>query len=533
MVVYILVIPSGAVGTLEALSIGALFAAIAAWGLRVARAGVLARLSAWAGTRIGGAVMRKTLGLPLDLSARLGVENNLVRIRSMEGVRQFIGGSGGASLIDYPFVVVVLLVIALLGGWIVFVPLVGLLLFAALSWPLSRFVEARANQVGRLSRVQQEVFTVAVRRLRALRGVGGSVFWRRRMAEMVAQQAEANRDFALANALVQSVGSAIGMLTVLGTMGVGILLVLDGGMSTGGLIATMMLIWRVTAPAQQAFAARVQWRQIADSARQLDRLMQTAGEQQDPQAVSPMAGLAPALAADRAYYRFSSDHEPALAGVSFAIEPGQMLAVIGPNGAGKTTLLECLAGIRAPQSGMITVGGRDIRQFDPADYRAWSGYLPQGIQSLPLTVGETMRLRVPTASDAEILAALERAAGTRWWAFLGAASAEGGLTARIDPWGEDRDAVRVRFIVKLASATLGDPPLVILDDPLGDIDPQLESHFQALLAALRGRSTIVIATHRPDLIQQADCVAILNNGALAHFGPVGAPKTEETQGSAA
>ena len=533
MVVYNLVIPSGAVGTLEALTLGALFAATAAWGLRVARAGVLARLSAWVGTRIGGAVMRKTLGLPLDLSARLGVENNLVRIRSMEGVRQFIGGSGGASLIDYPFIAVVLLVIALLGGWIVFIPLAGLLLFAALSWPLSRFVEARANQVGRLSRVQQELFTTVVRRLRALRGVGGSVFWRRRLAEMVAQQAEANRDFALANALVQSVGSAIGMLTVLGTMGVGILLVLDGGMSTGGLIATMMLIWRVTAPAQQAFAARVQWRQIADSARQLDRLMQTAGEQQDPQAVSPMAGLAPALAADRAYYRFSADAEAALAGVSFAVEPSRMLAVVGPNGAGKTTLLECLAGIRAPQSGMITVGGRDIRQFDPADYRSWAGYLPQGIQALPLTVGETMRLRVPTASDAEILAALERAGGGRWWGFLTAASAEAGLAARIDPWSEDRDAVRVRFIVKLASATLGDPPLIILDDPLGDVDPQLEGHFQALLAALRGRSTIVMATHRPDLIQQADFVAILNNGALAHFGPVGAPKTEETQGSAA
>ena len=532
MVVYNVVIPSGAIGTLEALTIGALIAAVAAWGLRVARAGVLARLGAWAGARIGGAVMRKTLGLPIDLSARLGVENNLVRIRSMEGVRQFVGGSGGASLIDYPFIAVVLLVIAMLGGWIVFVPVVGLLLFAALSWPLSRFLEAQAAAVGRLSRIQQEFFTTGLRRLRALRGVSVSELWRRRVAEVVAQQAEANRDFALANALVQSVGSALGMLTVLGTMGVGILLVLEGAMSTGGLIATMMLIWRVTTPAQQAFAARVQWRQIADSARQLDRLMQTAGEQQDPRALSPMAGLAPALAADRAYFRHSADHEPALAGISFAVEPGQILAVVGPNGAGKTTLLECLAGIRAPQSGMVTVGGRDIRQFDPADYRAWAGYLPQGIQSLPLTVGEAMRLRVPTADDATLLAALERAGGEHWWRFLGVASAAAGLATRLDPWGEDRDAVRTRFIVKLASATLGDPPLVILDDPLGDVDPQLEGHFQALLAALRGRSTLVIATHRPDLIQQADCVVILNNGALVHFGPVGAPKTEETQGSA-
>jgi ABC-type bacteriocin/lantibiotic exporter with double-glycine peptidase domain len=528
MVVYNQVIPSGAIGSLEGLTIGALIACVAGWGLRLARVGIMARLAGWAGVRIGAVAVRKTLGLPADLSSRMGVENNLVRLRSLEGVRQFFGGAGGVSLVEYPFVAVTLLVIALIGGWIVFVPLAGLAVMALLSWPLTRYLDASSRRVSVVSRSLQESTGIVARRLRALRGVKGSVFWRRRLVDLVVQNAEAGRRYALASALTQSVGQALAMSIVLATMGVGIVLVLDGAMSTGGLIATMMLIWRVTTPAQQAFTARVRISQIGDSARQLDRLLMSAGEHLDPQMVSPVTGLQPAVAADRVYYRFGADREPALAGISFAVEPGQMAVIAGPNGAGKSTLLECLAGTRAAQNGVVTVGGRDIRQFDPADYRAWSGYVPQEIQGLPLTVAEVVRLRCVTASDDEVLAALARAGGDAWWEFFGAADARSGLAARVDPWREDRDAHRARFVVKLATAIIDEPPLLLLDDPLADRDPRLEGPFQRLLDSLRGRSTIIMATHRADFIRRADCIAVLNNGALVHFGPVAQPDENAT-----
>jgi ATP-binding cassette subfamily C protein LapB len=523
MFVYNTVIPSGAMASLWTMTIGAVIAIVGAWWLRMARVRLLAGLTGWAGSRISDIAFRKTIGLPVEVSARLGVENNLIRLRSVEGVRQWFGGGGGAVSADYPFVVIFLLVIALLGGWIVIVPAVGLLLFYALSIPLAYYVEARANKVGRVSRRVGEFATVITRRLRGIRGVRGSALWRRKLLELVAESVEANRDYALANGLTQALGQALAMLVVLATMGVGIVLVLNQGMSTGGLIATMMLIWRITTPAQQMFASQVRVRQLGDSTRQLDRLLLSLGEKQNPQITSPVTGLTPSIVADRLYYRYSADQEPALGGISFEVKPGQLVAVVGPNGSGKSTLLSVLAGLRQPQNGRLIVGGRDIRQFDPADYRAWTGYLPQMIQGIPVPIRSILKARRPVTTDAEMQAALTLVAGERWYALLGAESLAAGLAMNFEPWREDREAVRLRFIVRMASAIMGSPPVILLDDPLGDRDPALDGHFLHLLETLRGQSTIILATHRPDLIQRADQVAVLNDGGLVHFGPVAQP----------
>lgn len=520
MYVYNSIIPSGASSNLWPLTAGAVIAIIAAWGLRLARVRILSDLTAWAGTRIGTAAFRKTLSLPVDVSARLGVENNLIRLRSMEGVRQWFGGAGGAVNADVPLLFIFLVAIAWLGGWIVIVPLFGLLLYAAMAWPFAFAVKVRSAEAGRVSRQFGEVTTVIAKRLRALRSVRGSKFWEHKLADFVVQSVSANRNYAMINSLSQVFAQALSMFIVLATMAVGIALVLDGTMSTGGLIATMMLIWRVTTPAQQFFANQVRLSQLRDSTRQLDRLLTSAGEASNPQVTSPVLSLSAKIEADRVYYRFSVDREPAVSGVSFAVPAGEMLAIVGPNGAGKTTLLEMLSGIRQPQNGRILVGGHDIRQFDPPDYRSWLGYLPQKVQGLPIPVSEAMRLRIPTTTASDMKAALARVAGPQWWTFLDADSADAGLACTISPWREDRVVVRARCIVQLATAILGDPPLVILDDPQGDRDPALDGFFLQLLDSLRGSSTVIIATHRADLIRRSDMIAVMHDGGLVHFGPV-------------
>lgn len=528
MFVYNTIIPSGAMLTLLAVTLGALIAVLGGWGLRMARARILARMTAWAGAKIGNLAYRKTLGLPLELSSRVGVDSNMSRLRSIESVRQWFGGAGGAVSADYPFAFIFLLVIALLGGWIVLVPLSSLLLFALLAKPMALYVEGRANRVGVVSRQLNDISLTLTLHLRSLNGVAGSVLWYRRIAEMVADGAEANRDYAMATGLAQTLAQALSSLTVLATMGVGVSLVLQQSMSTGGLIASMMLIWRITTPAQQMFSNQVRLRQLTDATRQLDRLLQTVGEMANPQSVAPISDLQHDIVIDRLYYRYNAEREAALNGVSFAIPVGQIVAVVGPNGAGKSTLLEIIAGIRLPHSGRVLVGGRDIRQFDLGDYRAWTGYVPQQVHGLPITVREALTLRFPVATDAMLYQALSRVAGPDWWRLLGGESGQQALSLVIDAWGENPDDVRNRMIVRLASATLEVPAIIVLDDPIGDRDPQLDGYLRSMLESLRGRSTIIMATHRPDLIRLADQVAILNEGALLHFGPV-APDEQDAQ----
>lgn len=528
MFVYNTVIPGGATSALWAITAGVLITIVGAWGLRLARLRVLSQLGAWAGFKIGDVALRKTLSLPLDVSARLGVENNISRLRTLEGLKQGFGGAAGAVNVDFPFIVIFLFVIALLGGWIVVVPALGLLLLAAASWPLSRLLDARGGRAGRLSRKLGAMTTVLTHRLRALRGVRGSALWDRHLSDLVAQSVAANRDNALANGLVQVVAQALATLTVLATMATGVALVLAGTMSPGGLIATMMLIWRITTPAQQMFTSRLRLKRLAEAGTQLDRLLASTGETSNAQVSSPIENLSPAIEADRLYYRYSADREPALNGVGFKADAGSVIAVVGPNGAGKTTLLDLLSGALAPQNGRVLVGGRDIRQFDPSDYRSWHGYLPQKVPGVPLTLPESIRLRRPSTTDQEILAALARVAGPEWFRHFAVATAKQGLDVSISPWREDPAAVRGRYIVRMASAIIGEPPLILLDDPLGNRDPALNACFMQLLDTLRGKSTIVMSTHRPDLIQKSDMLVVLDDGGLVHFGPVAPPESDHS-----
>jgi ABC-type bacteriocin/lantibiotic exporter with double-glycine peptidase domain len=520
MTVYNSVIPSGATGTLTTLGLGAIIAVICGWGLRLGRATLLARMGAWAGASIGTAAFRKTLGLPLEYSSRLGLNNNLARMRSLEGVRQYLSGAGGVALVDYPFVLVFIVVIALLGGWIVCVPIIGLLLFLLAAWLVQPYLQRKAVHAGRVGNRLLEEYASGIQRLRSLQGISGNHHWLRRMRDMSSQAAQANRDLALAQALMQSIGQALSMFIVLGTMAAGIALVLAQGMTAGGLIATMMLVWHVTTPAQQFFSLSLRMSQIKESRLQLDRLMQSAGEAQHPQMYSPIEPLAPRIAVDHLFYRYSVEQEPALNGISFELQPGQRVVVVGPNGAGKSTLLQCLSGVRMPQSGRVVLDGRDIRQFDPADYRVWVGFHAQTLQNLPLSVRDFLQLSHPAACDARIVACFARVAGETWWRLLGCTGEQEALNMQLDPWREDPDALRIRHVVGMVEAVLGDPPLLLLDDPLRDGDPVLDDMFKRLLDDLRGTSTVVIATHRADLIETADLIVILEQGKLIHVGPV-------------
>ena len=101
-------------------------------------------------------------------------------------------------------------------------------------------------------------------------------------------------------------------------------------------------------------------------------------------------------------YRHTPDSDPALNGISLAIEPQEVIAVTGPNGAGKSTLLNVLAGLYRPQIGTLTIGGLDVRQLDPVDLRQNIGLVPQSTELLYGTIAQNLRLGKTTASNAEL-----------------------------------------------------------------------------------------------------------------------------------
>jgi len=526
MQVYSVVIPSGTTETVWGIALLAIVAVVAAWALRIGRQVVMSRISRWAGTRIGTAAMRKMLSFPMDTTARMGILNNVIRMRSFENARQFLAGAGGTYLIDYPFIVIFLLAMVVLGGWLVIVPILSLCLFAAFALPTADYVSSKASAAGIAAGRLEEQATAALIGINAFQQAGAGNQWINHFADLARESAMRNRDYAIALARAQAIGHALGSFTVLATMCTGILLVLKGMMHAGGLIAGMILIWRIVVPAQQAFGSLVRLRQVRGAAEQINRLMSAQSERPGVEISSPFGLYRATIAADRIYHRPSPDREPALNGVTFTVPAGQRVAIVGPNAGGKTALLECLAGLRRPQSGRVLVNNRDIRQFDVTEYRAWIGYVPQVVPALPITVREYLRLRSPTLRDEDALLAFERVLGPDWQTLPDMACQMDSLLDRaLDPFNNNPAEAKLRYIVAFVAVTLGDPAILLLDGVGLDSDPLWDERIERYLDSIHGRTTVIWVPYATRHIQSSDQMVIIEHGNVRHFGPPLRPET--------
>ena len=193
----------------------------------------------------------------------------------------------------------------------------------------------------------------------------------------------------------------------------------------------------------------------------------------------------------------------ALAPVSLVARPGRVTAVVGPSGVGKSTLLAVLQGFVAPSSGAVYVGDADLSELDPTAWRERLAVVGQDPVLLGPTVGDDVRLRRTSASDAEVDEAL-RAAG------LDPATLPAGAATRVGDLASDVSAGQRRRVA-LARVLLAPAPLVLLDEPTAGLDDDAEADVVAAIRRLADAgSAVVVVAHRPSLVAGADEVVALD-----------------------
>lgn len=223
----------------------------------------------------------------------------------------------------------------------------------------------------------------------------------------------------------------------------------------------------------------------------------------------------------RASFRYRDGIELAIRNADLAIPEGAWVALTGPSGSGKTTLLRLALGLFRPQAGAVLIDGRNIRQIPTFDLHSAIAYVPQVTTLVHGTIAQNLRLAKSDARDDELQAICTELG------LMGAIQKlPQGLATRLDVQAQSLLASGFKRSMAVAQALLTRPKVLLLNDSARSLDPELERALIAALEARRGATTIRMITHRPSHVRLADFEIAMEDGRVAHFGPV----KQEAQG---
>ena len=295
-------------------------------------------------------------------------------------------------------------------------------------------------------------------------------------------------------------------------LGLAVWLSLHGKLAGGPGMAIVASILgaRVLAPMSQLMG---QWRNIGAVRSAYGRLAELLLFSPPEEPGMPLPAPKGSLIAENLMTTAPGTNVPILKGVTLGCRPGELVAVIGPSGCGKSTLSRVLVGIWPSSGGKVRLDGADVHQWQKSGFGAHVGYLPQGVELFDGTVAENIA-RFDRVDDELVGRAVEQ---TGIGPLI--ASLPNGADTRIGDGGVQLSGGQ-RQRIGLARAAYGDPRLVVLDEPNSSLDEAGDMALMALLQQLKARgATVVVITHRPQVLALADYVMLMNEGATAKFGP--------------
>ncbi|WP_232060463.1 ABC transporter transmembrane domain-containing protein [Vibrio ponticus] len=289
--------------------------------------------------------------------------------------------------------------------------------------------------------------------------------------------------------------------------------VLSGAMSAGDLGAFVFYAIMVASSIATISEVMGELQRAAGATERLVEILAVENHIFAPEEKMPLERIPAQVAFSNVTFAYSSrPTQPAIEQLNLIAQEGKVLALVGPSGAGKTTLFELLQRFYDPQKGQITLGGTDIRLFEPSELRHTMALVPQQPALFSNDVYHNIRYGSMEATDEQVIAAAKSAHAHDFIMKLpqGYHSYLGERGVRLSGGQRQRIAI--------ARAILKDPSILLLDEATSALDSESEHHVQqALEELMRGRTTIIIA-HRLSTIQHADQIAVLDQGCLVEVG---------------
>ncbi len=313
--------------------------------------------------------------------------------------------------------------------------------------------------------------------------------------------------------ILQTTGGVIDSLGNIALLWYGSLLVIQGDLTIGQLMAFNMMIGRVISPVLALVNLWDELQEVWISVERLNDVLSTEPEEPAGSQMLVLPKLQGYMRLENVTFRYSEDMERnVLENICLEVQPGQTIAIVGRSGSGKSTLVNLLQGLYYPTSGRIWIDGHDICRVSPHSLRSQMGVVPQECFLFSGTIAENITLfnediSLDTVVD---VAKLAEAHG-----FI--QEMAGGYNTKVGERGSSLSGGQ-RQRIAIARALLGNPQILILDEATSSLDTESERRFQQNLEQIRRDRTTFIIAHRLSTVRNADCILVLDRGLLVESG---------------
>ncbi len=512
MQVYNKVIPSGAFQTLLVLTSGVFIGVIFELITRLTRNSLYEKLIHEVDSQLSRTVYLRFLSIRLDQLPQ-GVGSLSSKLRSYEVVRSFFAQLFTSFLIDIQFSFIYFLVILLIGGKLALIPFLFLIISICIGLWHKRVIIEQTQKTQEAVNHKTGILVETIEGAETIKS--GQAGWR-----MLKQWLQSSQDFQSSDSKTRKITSSaqykissLQQMSYIGIVALGATYVYSGKLSFGGLLACSILSGRILGPISQIGTQLTQWGNVKAALQSLNDIWKLENDHSGIDSPIIPDTIQGYYQAENIQYIFRNRkvlHIPQM-----TIKNGEKIALLGTIGSGKTTLLRVLSGMYKPQQGRLLLDGFDIAHIFKPRLVESLGYLSQDTRLFSGTLRDNLLLGLTDPGDSAILGIAQK---TNLFETVIKTHPEG-LEQKIFEGGSGLSCGQ-KQLVNLTRLFLGNPHMWLLDEPTASLDHSMTLKIHEAFKSILGiNDTLVLVTHKPELLSLVNRIIVLNSGHIVLDGP--------------
>jgi ATP-binding cassette subfamily C protein LapB len=515
MNVYDRVVPNNAIETLWVFATGVVIVYIIDTFAKFSRTYLLETAAKKSDIIMSSIIFEKVLALKMaHIPTSVGSFAN--NIKDFDSIRSFLTNATMAAVIDLPFALIFLSVIAYIGGTIVFIPIITMILILAYAFFIKKPLRESIEATHEASAKKNAILIESLNNIETLKTLGalGQTQWK--WEEATGEIAGKSLKSRLISASIPTITQLLIQLNTVIIIVVGVYKIQDFELSMGGLIAVVILTGRTLAPMGQVASLITNYHDAKTSYETINEIISKPSERPEGKKFLEAPAFSGHIEFKDVTFTYPGSDLPALKNVSFTINPKEHVAIIGRIGSGKSTIEKLILGLYEPDSGQILMDGIDIAQIDPADLRKNIGYVSQDVMLFRGTAKDNIIFKASSATDYAMMRAAQISGAHE---FI--VKHPKGYEMPIQERGAGLSGGQ-RQSIGVARAFLIDTPIVLMDEPSNAMDQITEEKLLKNLQTALKNKTSIIVTQKMTLLKIVERVIVMNEGRII----IDAPKEE-------